>query len=390
MNDVQDALVFYDALTPQQRQALQTAIETDPALGEALARWQQVRAELRSQLESCIPDRCLLVLYALDAEGYRECITSREREALEVARPALERAMQAHPALIDIVLRIQAEHSAFDRAWEDAFKEPLVRPGRDRAASPPIRRRSSGLRWAWRAGSLIAVFAFAALLVLLVQRDRNTVTVQTASGEMKRIELADGSVVRLGSESQLSYADPGQDSPFGRRVRLQGRAFFEVAQGGQSFTVETSDALTTVLGTTFSVRADEAGTEVVLATGKVALAPREMQERIVVLQPGEMSRVAPGALASTPAPVELSEALEWTGLLVFRATPVADIAGRLSDLYGASVKVSPALQEQEVTGTFEQTQTVDEILQALALTLGAEVRADGFGDYTLLLPGQNE
>jgi ferric-dicitrate binding protein FerR (iron transport regulator) len=209
------------------------------------------------------------------------------------------------------------------------------------------------------------------------------VTLRTAEGEVRLIEMADGSTARLMGGSELTYADPAKGGVFTRRARLTGRAFFDIAPDRRAFTLETPTALTTVLGTTFGVRADDAATEVVLVTGRVSLASRAARERFVVLEPGQRSRVAAGALPSTPAPVDLAEALDWTGLFIFRAALLADAVSRLSAHYEVPVSLAPELAADSISGTFGQDQPLEEILRTLAATLAAEVRPTGDGGFVL-------
>lgn len=390
MNNVYEPWVFYEDLSQEQREALDQALAGDPALAEAFARWQRVRADVRRSLEAHLPDRDLLVLYALEAKYGPERLTRSEQEALQAARSGLGRALDRHPALADVVERIGAEADDFEAAWaehagrpEDGRPHeptPMPAAASDRSAVRPA--RSAGVRrWAGRAVAVLAVVAFALILFLVVQRDSRLVTVQTAAGEVRLIELADGSLVRLMGGSVFAYPDPERTTALNRRARLVGRAFFEITRSEQPFTLETPTALTTVLGTSFGVEADDDATEVVLATGKVALAPDAAPDRFVVLGPEEMSRVAENALPSTPVPVDLAEALKWTGLLILRTEPMEEIAALLSKRYDVPVAVAPALEDEPVSGTFEGSQPLPEILEAIAATLGADVRANPSGGY---------
>ena len=117
--------------------------------------------------------------------------------------------------------------------------------------------------------------------------------------------------------SSLTYADPAKASTFNRRVTLTGNAFFDIMPDQRSFTVETPTALTTVLGTSFGIQADDNAMEVVLATGSISVASKASPDGLVVLQPGQMSRVTRNGVPTTPAPVDLASALEWTGLFIF-------------------------------------------------------------------------
>ncbi len=390
MQDPLDTILFSDDLTPSQQEALRVAFDEDPALAEALAQWQQVRAAVRQSLHTHVPDRRLFVLYALDASGRADVLSEDERRELEAARPALDAAVQTHPALADVVGEVEAASADFEEAWAAHFKQE-DRPVRRVAPERPARRYApvrQMVRWSWRIVATVAVVAFVAVLTLVLQRDRSLTTVTVAEGETQRIELTDGSTVRLLGGSSLTYADPAKATVFNRRVTLAGRAFFNIAPDQQGFTVETPTALATVLGTSFGIQADDMAMEVVLATGSLSVASKVAREGFVVLQPGQMSRVARNALPSTPTPVDLSEALEWTGLFLFRSTPLSDAVARLSRRYGVDIAVAPDLEAEGVSGTFAREQSLRQILDALATTLNASVQGNDADGYRIGLVGQ--
>ncbi len=390
MQDPLDKILFFDDLTPSQQEALRAALEENPALAGSFAQWQQVRAVLRQSLHTHVPEQRLFVLYALDASGRADVLSEDERLELDAARPALDAAVQTHPALTDVVGEVEAACADFEEAWTVHFKQEH-RPVRRTAPERPARRLApvrQMMRWSWRIAATVAVVAFVAVLTLVLQRDRSLTTVTVAQGETQLIELADGSTVRLLGGSSFTYADPEQATAFTRRVTLVGRAFFDIAPDQQGFTVETPTALTTVLGTSFGIQADDAAMEVVLATGSLSVASKAAPEGLVVLQPGQMSRVARNALPSTPTPVDLSEALEWTGLFLFRSTPLSDAVARLSRRYGVDIAVSPDLEAEGVSGTFAREQSLQQILDALATTLNAAVQGNDADGYRIGLAGQ--
>ncbi len=390
MQDPLDKILFFDDLTPSQQEALRAVLEEDPALAESFAQWQQVRAALRRSLHTHVPERRLFVLYALDASGRADVLSHDERRELEAVRPALDAAVQTHPALTDVVGEVEAACADFEEAWTVHFKQEH-RPVRRTAPERPARRLAPvrrAMRWSWRIAATVAVVAFVAVLTLVLQRDRSLTTVTVAQGQTQLIELADGSTVRLLGGSSLTYADPEQAPAFNRRVTLAGRAFFDIAPDQKGFTVETPTALATVLGTSFGIQADDTAMEVVLATGSLSVASKAAPEGLVVLQPGQMSRVARNALPSTPTPVDLSEALEWTGLFLFRSTPLSDAVARLSRRYGVDIAVSPDLEAEGVSGTFAREQSLQQILDALATTLNAAVQGNDADGYTMAPAGQ--
>jgi len=387
MKEANEAILFYELLSPEEQQAFRTLLASDPTLREAIRHWRQVRGELRRCLDELVPDRGLLVSYALYTSGRAGLLSEPERQALEAARPGIERALRQHPGLADAVRRIQADATCFEEVWDEHCGESAerIKPfRRDRDAIAPDTRMRKRTHLVWRIVAGVAVVAFLAVSLLIVQRDSEFETIRTASGEMRLLEMADGSKVRLMGESELSYADSDGASGAARRVKLKGRAYFEVVPDRRPFTVETPEAVATVLGTSFGVSADDHATEVVLATGRVAVAPRTAPEHMVTLDPGEKTRVDEGAQPTAPSPVVLNEELSWTGLFIFTASPLEEIAAILARHYDTPVAVAGELRAEAVTGTFEQKQSLDEIVDALAATLGASVEGDAGQGYHIV------
>jgi len=76
-------------------------------------------------------------------------------------------------------------------------------------------------------------------------------------------------------------------------------------------------------------------------------------------------------------------ALAWSGLFVFRDTPLSSALERLALRYNVRVEASDALAAQPITGTFKAQQPLADVLGALALTLGARVERTADGGYRL-------
>lgn len=377
MADASDFL-FIDELSGDEQRALQERLAKHPELVEELRHWEQARAVLRERLARRIPDRELLVLLALDGDQAGAALTDAECERVRAARDELDSALEAHPALHDVVRRIREERDDFAAMWDQHFgPAPRERAGDRRAARredrAPAHRTRTWRSVLGRVGAAVAVLAFAAIVTLLVQRDAGMVVVEVPEGTTRVVELADGTTVRLQGGARLTYPEEATAAVVPRRTRLSGRAFFDVVPGQSSFIVETPTAQATVLGTSFGVVADAGVTEVVLATGRLALAPRGADDRAVVLEPGQMSRVVEASLPTAPEDIDVSSALGWVDLFFFDRTPVPVIADRLADHYEVTIVVAAELREERVTGTFEKERGVEEILRVVAATLGADV-----------------
>ncbi len=78
----------------------------------------------------------------------------------------------------------------------------------------------------------------------------------------------------------------------------------------------------------------------------------------------------------------MTAALDWSGLAVFRDTPIDDALARLAARSGTPVRADARLAGQRVTGTFDASRPLEEVLGALAVPLGATVERDADG-YTL-------
>ena len=382
-----DALAYYDALPPEDRAALDRALAEQPALAEAFARWQSLRAEVRADLSQALPDRALLVLYALSDH---DLLSDEEAARLDAARPELDEALARHPGLAAAVRRIQADRDAFEAAWAAAAADPapvaratLRRPaatrpasGRPAAPSRPAARGSGGVRWLSRAAAVAAVVAFVALLTAVWTRDAGWETV-VAEGA-RTVTFADGSTADLSDGARLAVPGDGVDDARQARL-LAGRALFRIARDpADPFEVTTPNAEVTVLGTTFAVEASDVETEVVLVSGAVTLAPRATPDAAVRLAPGERSTVLALDAPSTPQAADLG-ALDWTGTVFARALTLGTLAERLSRVHGVPVAVDAGLAGEPVSDGEYGADGLRDALDKLALALDARLAMEGQG-----------
>jgi ferric-dicitrate binding protein FerR (iron transport regulator) len=91
------------------------------------------------------------------------------------------------------------------------------------------------------------------------------------SGHDKRIQLADGSLVVLTNNSEITFREPFVGK---RDIALTGKAYFKVAKDKtRPFTVASGDILTTAVGTEFSVTAIRNAHQIIvrLYEGKVVV-----------------------------------------------------------------------------------------------------------------------
>ncbi|MFH1343667.1 MAG: FecR domain-containing protein [Pseudomonadota bacterium] len=167
----------------------------------------------------------------------------------------------------------------------------------------------------------------------------------TASGEIRRVRLPDGSEMTLNTASAVAL-----DFKQGRRqVRLlAGEVFLDVKTvAGQPFIVAAPVSEVEVKGTGFAVRTDDERDTVVLERGLVDV--RRSGDRFdrVALKPGEMVTASAIRISRVTA-VDVNASLAWLGgRIVFRDQPFDNALDELRRYYDGTVIVA--------TGRFSAT-----------------------------------
>ena len=195
----------------------------------------------------------------------------------------------------------------------------------------------------------------------------------TARAQRLALRLDDGTQVTLGPDSRLRVA-----SRYGaeeRLVHLEGEAYFDVVHDEKRpFAVRAGDALARDLGTRFTVRNrhEPSGVRVVVAEGKVALAPAAAADSGTLLSAGDIGWLDPSGASRVSRGADVDRYLAWTrGRLVFQQTPFAEVAAEIGRWYDLEVVLDPALHARRVTIAF-QDEALDQMLDALAFVAHAQ------------------
>lgn len=255
-----------------------------------------------------------------------------------------------------------------------------------RPAEPRVRRRYLTIR-------RLAVAATATLLLaaglwwwMNASASPTTMQLATAVGERQEHALPDGSRVWLNENSTLAYEGTAEY----RRLELTGEAFFEVATDSlRPFSVKAGEAVTTVLGTSFNLRAypDEETVEVTVATGRVALASEaeETSTAPIELAAGQTGLLDREAKQVSTAEAPRANADAWkSGRLAFQEVKLRQVALELERYFDRHIVVSDErLWDCTYIGTFEQPK-LDDVLAAMAFSLALDIQEKG---DTVLLSG---
>ena len=278
-----------------------------------------------------------------------------------------------------------------------AIEEKAKKKNKGRA---PANKKSGWFNWFKRLFIITLVAAGAATWYHFSHQNSATATevayvIKVSEyGQKSTIPLPDGSLVKLNSGSKLVYPRLFEGNT--REVSLQGEAFFEIARDeNRPFQIKSGDLITTVLGTTFNIRAypDEQQIEVAVATGKVKV-QKAGKEGVEV--PGDPEKPVPDAhlltanmlasysQADSKIKVESRENIEdliaWReGVLKFSGLPFSEVAKTLEKWYGVKV----VLENQEVSncvifGEFKN-ESLKRVMQTLryAIDIEYELTTDG-------------
>lgn len=236
-------------------------------------------------------------------------------------------------------------------------------------------------RWRrWMSRTELVAAAAAILLVagvFLFQQIRDfarrgaIVTYSTGIGQRDSVRLADGSLVLLGPASRVAVR--------GREIDLTGEAFFRVVHDDRPFIVRAGESVIRDIGTEFAVQTyDATAVRVVVQEGSVALSRGTDS---VMLRQGDVGHVAGNRVEAVPGGASAEDFAWMRGELVFRDTPMSQVASDLRRWYGVEVRVADtALLQRRFTGTF-RTEPRERVLDVIAMALPARVERRGDTAY---------
>ena len=197
----------------------------------------------------------------------------------------------------------------------------------------------------------------------------NTTSYETQIAQTKSVTLPDNSEVILNAASKLSFNEKKWADK--RALTLEGEAFFKV-QKGQTFSVNTTAGIITVLGTQFNVKERKNYFEVNCYEGLVSVT---YNNETIKLPPGKIFRVINGNIEN----VEDFNAQNPSWILQessFNKIPLNQVIAELQRQYDIQIKVEGVDTSKLFTGSF--THTDKEIaLQAVTIPLKLSYKIKG-------------
>lgn len=180
-----------------------------------------------------------------------------------------------------------------------------------------------------------------------------------------RLELADGSLVWLNSETKLSFPISFKEN---RKVELSGEGYFHVKSikdhknNKQGFWVRTNDQLVEVTGTEFNVYTfPKEDTKTTLVEGNVNI---HSSFQSISLKKDEQSRLTNGSLKKTR--IDVSTEIAWKdNMFYFDETTLQDAMRLLGRWYNLEIVYKKDIPETFFYGKFSRDQPLQDLLKIL-------------------------
>lgn len=188
----------------------------------------------------------------------------------------------------------------------------------------------------------------------------------TFEGETKWVTLPDSSKVRLNESTLLTVAEDFNENE--RNVKLKGEAFFEIARNeSRPFIIQTDQAKTRVLGTSFNIRAleEEEQVGIYVVSGKVSFSSTESELILTKGMSANYSKVENQIAMGQSS----GNVLAWhSENLKFDDTPLSQVFEDLSDYFKVEFSVANnQIYNCRFTGEFKQPD-LEEILKVISIS----------------------
>ena len=207
-------------------------------------------------------------------------------------------------------------------------------------------------------------------------------SIVTLAGQLKLIQLADGTNIWLNADSRMTY--PEKFAGKTREVKLSGEAYFEVAHDiAMPFIIHSGKVNTTVLGTSFNIKAypDDKTIKVAVVTGKVGVTKKSAtsNQTAVLLTPNKQAVFtdANGTLVSET--IDASTIISWRqGKLQYRNAPLSEVLADVQRKYNVVIKADKNLLNCTLYADLNNL-PLQKVLKLIGALINAHAVQDGSG-----------
>ena len=219
-------------------------------------------------------------------------------------------------------------------------------------------------QWYWSVAAVLIISLVFGLSYLFHAQEKKP-QLATNYGQVKKIELPDGTEVVLNANSHITWEQTGRRQ--NREVWVKGEAFFHVKKTlhQDKFIVHTNAFDIEVTGTSFNVVSEDGKSSVILKEGSVKI--HRPGEPEISMKPGDFVEFANNQIEKKK--VVKDDYLAWTqNKLVFDNTKLSDVANIIKDHYGIDVKLEEMEPEEKIITGIMPNDNLDVLLEALEAT----------------------
>ncbi len=235
-------------------------------------------------------------------------------------------------------------------------------------------RRWIGVRWYKVAASVVLV---SCVLFYMGRTDTREApqevaqvwkVIHTNYGQKKIVHLPDGTKVVMNSGSTIKYPVPFSTER--RGVEFSGEGFFEVTrQPERPFVIQSSSLKTSVLGTSFNIRAfvGEQSLSVSVVTGKVKVETEKGDMATLLPDDRGIYDTSSGSLSREV--FDKTKTLAWTeGILLFENEELPEIFRQLEKWYGVQFAIESGVNLSGKYSGQYKGKSLELVLEGLSYT----------------------
>lgn len=303
----------------------------------------------------------------------------------------------------------RAEFEKYMAMWGDMNVLATMVPPAPAKAAPPGRAGAIGWRFQWPGVVAMGLVICVAVVLQFTVNDPNHY--HTAIGEQQQVQLKDGTLVTLNTNTELRVAYTDQR----RTVYLsRGEAHFEVAHNpARPFEVHAGQGKVRAVGTAFTVYLKSDDVEVVVTEGEIEILPSRIS--LAQHQSGSATVADKTAPAATGAPeskaqpntrvkaggiatydlhtaehillkalADDSNKLAWrNGMLVFRDEPLVEVIEEVNRYTELKIIIPESSVRDIKVGGFFKVSDIESVFDALEK--GFDIRAEYISEDVVYL-----
>ncbi len=198
------------------------------------------------------------------------------------------------------------------------------------------------------------------------------------NGQKSKIILSDGTTVWLNAASKIRFPEKFELTE--RKVFLEGEAFFDVTRDeNRPFVIQSENAVTTVLGTTFNVKSyEKEPVQITVASGKVKVKTKNdnsfRNDELVLIQ-NEQITFSPESGELTKKNVDSNYFLSWKeDVIRFDNTKLSEVAKTLERWYDKKITIeNEKLNNCKLVAEYKNEKLYN-VLQSLKFSLGIDFK----------------